>query len=280
MADCRDLESLFAAYVDGEATPLDCAALDAHFRSCPACRARVDGERVVREAVISRRDTLRVCASTELRRRCEARCQSALAADAEVPAGAARGGVVSGSPKGVFSGSPRGVFSRRAWVPLSMVATLALAVAGVFLWGLSRGPEALAAQLAVDHVKCFEFSRASSSIMPDAKSLGREWAQARGWTVKVPDSEPIEQLELLGIRRCISSEGLTAHLMYKWRGQPFSVYVLNSEHSRVGPVPRLVERLGQEEIIWSKGGRTYAIVTRGRPSDIEHVLLYVQRTAE
>ena len=58
--------------------------------------------------------------------------------------------------------------------------------------------------------------------------------------------------------------------MHKWRGQPFSVYVLNSEHPRVGSVPRLVERLGQEAMIWSKGGgRTYAVVTRGSPSEIE-----------
>jgi hypothetical protein len=98
--------------------------------------------------------------------------------------------------------------------------------------------------------------------------------------VKVPESEPGEQLELLGVRRCISTEGQTAHVMYRWRGQPLSVYVMNSEHPRVGPVPRLVERFGQEEIIWSKGGRTYAIVTRGRPSEIEHVALYVQRSAE
>jgi hypothetical protein len=68
--------------------------------------------------------------------------------------------------------------------------------------------------------------------------------------------------------------------MYKWRGQPLSVYVLNSAHPRVGAVPQLVERFGQEELIWSKGGRTYAIVTRGRPADIELVARYVQRTAE
>ena len=168
---------------------------------------------------------------------------------------------------------------QKDWVPLSMVATLVLAVAGVFVYGLKGGTEALAAQLAVDHVKCFEFA-APPTIIPDAKSLGREWAESRGWTVKVPESEANEQLELLGIRRCISTEGLTAHLMYKWRGQPLSVYILNSGHPRVGPVPRLVERLGQEEIIWSKGGRTYAVVARGRPSEIEHVALYVQRSAE
>jgi len=254
MAECRDLELLFAAYVDGEAGPGDCAALDTHFRTCPACRDRVAGERVVRDTVVARRESLRVCASADLRQRCAARARSVTA-----------------------PGS--GVFSRKSWIPLSMVATLALAVAGVFLWGLRGGVEALGTELAADHVKCFEFA-SPPTILPDAKALGRQWAQARGWSVKVPESEPAEQLELLGIRRCLSTKGLTAHLMYKWRGQPLSVYVLNTKYPRIGPVPQLVERLGQEEIIWSKGGRTYAVVTRGRPLDIEQIALYVQRSAE
>ena len=164
-------------------------------------------------------------------------------------------------------------------MPLSMAATLVLAVAGVFLYGLKDSVEALGAQLAVDHVKCFEFA-SPPTVIPDAKALAREWAEARGWTIKVPESEPAEHLELLGIRRCISTEGLTAHVMYKWRGQPLSVYVLNSKHPRVGTVPRLVEQLGQEELIWSKGGRTYAVVARARPPDIEHISQYVQRLAE
>ncbi len=96
----------------------------------------------------------------------------------------------------------------------------------------------------------------------------------------MPESEPVEQLELLEVRRCISTQGTTAHVMYKWRGQPLSVYVLNSSHPRVGAAPQHVERFGQEELIWSKGGRTYAIVTRGRPADLEHVARYVQRTAQ
>jgi anti-sigma factor RsiW len=254
MAECRDLESLFAAYVDGEAAPGDCAVLDSHLRVCATCRERVTGEQAVRDAVIARRSSLRVSASADLRRRCEARCRAA-------------------------SAPPPGVFARKSWLPLSMVATLVLAVAGVFLYGLSGSVEALGTQLAADHVKCFEFA-STPTLLPDPRALGREWAEARGWTIKVPESAPAEQLELLGMRRCISTKGNTAHLMYKWRGQPLSVYVLNSEHPRVGSVPKHVERLGQEEIIWSKAGRTYAIVTRGRPSDIEHLALYVQRSAE
>jgi anti-sigma factor RsiW len=266
MAECRELESLFASYVDGEAAPRDCAALDAHFRNCPACRDRVAAERVVREAVAARRGTLRECASAELRRRCEAHCQRSV--DRE--GARVRSGGFSG-----FSGG----FSKKTWVPLSMVATLVLAIAGVFLYGLSGSVEALGTQLAADHVKCFEFA-SLPTILPDAKVLGREWAQSRGWAVTVPESASVEQLELMGIRRCISSEGQTAHVMYKWRGQPFSVYVLNSEHPRVGSVPRLVERLGQEAMIWSKGGRTYAVVTRGSPSEIERIAQYVQRSAQ
>jgi hypothetical protein len=160
-----------------------------------------------------------------------------------------------------------------------MAATLVLAVAGVFLYGLKGGAQALAAQLAVDHVKCFEFAP-EPKVIPDAKSLGREWTSARGWSIKVPESAPVEQLELIGMRRCISTEGLTAHVMYKWRGQPLSVYVLNSRQSRIGPIPQIVEKLGQETIMWSRGNRTYAVVTRGRPAEIEHVAQYVRTTAE
>jgi hypothetical protein len=75
-------------------------------------------------------------------------------------------------------------------------------------------------------------------------------------------------------------EGLTAHVMYKWRGQPLSVYVLNSERTRLGPAPQLVERFGQEAIMWSRGGRTYAVVTNSQPSEIEQVARYVQIAAE
>jgi hypothetical protein len=160
-----------------------------------------------------------------------------------------------------------------------MVATLLLAIGGVFVLGLRSGSEALAAQLANDHIECFK-AAPSPIILPDAKALAREWATARGWAIKVPDSTRVEDLELLDVRRCISSNGHTAHLMYKWHGQPLSVYVLNTHEPQTSDAPRVIEHLGQEEIIWSKGGRTYAIVTRGRPSDIEHVAQYVRAWAE
>jgi anti-sigma factor RsiW len=254
MADCRDLDSLLAPYVDGEAQAADSAAVDAHIRRCPPCRDRLEAEQEVREILVSHRDSLRSSASADLRRRCDA-------------------------SRSVAVPSRPAVRLLRSWVPLSMAATLVLAVAGVFLYGLRGGAEALAAQLALDHVKCFEFAT-EPTILPSAAALSREWTALRGWAIKFPDSAPGEQLELLEIRRCISTDGLSAHVMYRWRGQPLSVYVLNTEHSRVGPVPQLVERLGQEAIMWSRAGRTYAVVTRGRPLEIEHVAEYVRTTAE
>jgi anti-sigma factor RsiW len=260
MAECRDLEPLFAPYVEGEARPGDCAAIEAHLRECPVCRTRLVEERDVREALVSRRERLRASASTELRRRCEAGCRQALA----------------GQPA-----APRGMFApRRSWLPLSMAATLLLAVAGVFFYGLEGvGAEALAAQLVVDHVKCFEFAPAPT-ILPDARALSREWSTVRGWSLTVPDGTAAEELQLLGTRRCISTEGLTAHVMYRWHGKPLSVYVLNSDNPRIGPTPQTVERFGQEAIIWSARGRTYAVVARGSPADVEHVARYVRAAAE
>jgi anti-sigma factor RsiW len=261
MADCSKLEPLFTPYVDGEATAADRAAIDAHLSACPPCRDRLAAERSVRETIVTRRDALRCCASPDLKRRCEA------------------GRPVRPSPirTGVFG---RPLTGRRvAWLPLSLAATLLLSIAGVFLYGLRGGSEALAAQLVADHVKCFEFAP-EPTILPDPRALAREWAVLRGWSLKVPESATAEQLELLGLRRCISTEGLTAHVMYKWKGQPLSVFVLNSDRNRIGPVPHLVERFGQEAIMWSKGGRTYAVVARGRAIDVEHVAKYVQTTAE
>jgi anti-sigma factor RsiW len=260
MSDCREIEQLLTPYVDGEAPHTDCAAVDAHLRACPRCREHVSNERAMREAVASCREKLRACASEDLRRRCQAGRPVVAVASAALT-------------------TPASVFQRRTWVPLSMAATLALAVAAVFLVGLRDGSEALAAQLATDHIRCFE-AAPNPVILPDAKAIAREWATARGWMIKVPDSTRVEDLELLGVRRCISASGHTAHLMYKWHGQPLSVYVLNEQDPHVGDGPRVIEHLGQEEIMWSKGGRTYAVVARGRPSEIEHVAQYVRAWAE
>lgn len=258
MAKCREVEPLFTPYVDGEAGPEERATLDAHLTKCPPCRSRVAGERTAREVLKSRRGELGAPAPPPLRARCAA------------SAAAASRGALGG-------GSVASVIRHHRWVPLSLAATLVLAVGWVFLFGINNKVEALAAQLAMDHVKCFRLPM--PRVPPDAAAASREWSASQGWALAVPSSAPSEQLELLGVRRCLSSEGRVAHVMYRWRGAPVSVFVLN--HAvKERAAEEIIPKLGEQTVIWTAAGRTYAVVGRGSPSDLQHLAAYVRRNAE
>jgi anti-sigma factor RsiW len=257
MPRCRDVEALFAPYVDDEVAPQERATVDAHLHGCPPCRDRVAGERAARDVVRAHRVSLRPCASNALRTRCAA----------QRIAPAIRGGLVT----------------RRAWLPLALAAAVLLAISGTLFFA-GNSVEVLAAQLAVDHVKCFQFAPDRGAIDPLAE--GRKWEAGYGWPLKVPASAPAEQLELIGVRRCLSSEGRVAHMMYRWRGQPLSVFVLNSRvRGRRGSpaasdVNDIVEKMGEQAVIWSRGDRTYAVVARSPAPGLQQVARYVRRVSE
>ena len=109
--NCGDLDERLAPYVDGEATPESRRAVDAHLAACPDCRTQADAEAAARTIVRGQRDGLTASARGELRARCQA--------------------AVSSQFPGSSSQKPRSVLRR--WAPLSLAATLLLAVAGVFL---------------------------------------------------------------------------------------------------------------------------------------------------
>jgi anti-sigma factor RsiW len=251
---CQDLDPVLAPYVDNEAAAHERAAVDAHLAACPPCRDRVTGERAARLVVQGRRDTLRCCASEALRTRC-ARLTAGTRAERR---GAA-------------------ILTRR-WVPLSLAATLVLAVAGVFLISLSDRVEVFAAQLALDHVKCFKFTP-DRIAKGDATVIGRDWEAARGWALKVPSTAREYDLELMGVRRCGSTSGSVAHVLYRWRGEPLSVYVLPGPLAPPPAVQSVVDTLGHEAIVWSHAGRTYAVVARGSRDELARVASYVKINA-
>lgn len=251
--ECRELERLLAPYIDGETDARQRASVDDHLGACPPCRDRVAAERLARDVVRARRGDLRSCAPDGLRARCAAQRPAA--------------GVTPIASRRPFLG-------RRAIVPLSLAATLLIAVAGVFLFGLGNPVEALAAQLTVDHVKCFELT--AEEKVADAPAAVRRWSEARGWTIGVPPSDESVGLELVGVRRCFSSDGTTAHLMYRWRHEPLSVYIVPRTFRGAGTAQRLVEKLGHGAVIWSDGSRTYLVMTRGRPADFDTVVRYIR----
>lgn len=249
MTRCRELEPLLAAYVDGEAPADQHASVETHLSGCPACRARVAGEHAAHVVLRARREGLRSCASDALRARCAAHRQ------------------------GARVGS---LLARRPWIPLSLAATLVLAIAGVFAFGLNSSVQALAVQLTLDHVKCFKLAPDSVTTTPD--EAGREWASDQGWEVTVPADSEAQQLEFVCLRRCFVTEGRAAHLMYKWRGQPLSVYVLPSP-AHAGDTREVVQRFGHEAVLWTDRGRTYVVLARGRPEGFEGVVGYVKANA-
>lgn len=252
MDKCRDIELWLAPYVDGEAPPGTRASVEAHLGECRSCRERVEKECTARAVVTARRPGLRACAPAQLRARCAAQRAAARA--------------TSGAAHGTRRVAGERQLTRGAWhvIPLSVAATLVLAVGGLFLYSALNQAEALAAQLAVDHVKCAKFP----SDRQDPAAAARQWAAANGWTVQVPASAPDRQLEFISLRRCLVTEGRTAHLMYKWRGEPLSVYVV-PEALRDGPGQHTIDRLGHEAIMWSANDRTYVVLARGQPPEQE-----------
>jgi anti-sigma factor RsiW len=256
---CQQIELLFAAYVDDEAETAERATVDAHLRACPPCRDRIAGERAARDVLRARRTGLRPCASPALRARCAA--------------------------QGVSPAIRSGLLSRRALIPLSLAAAVVLAVSSsLFFFG--NTVEVLAAQLAVDHVKCFQFApdRGARPVRVDPLTEARSWETSYGWPLKVPASAVSEELELIGVRRCLSSEGRVAHMMYRWHGQPLSVFVLNSRAGGTNQgqpeIEEVVTKMGENTVIWSRGDRTYAVVARGPSPDLQQVARYVRRASE
>jgi anti-sigma factor RsiW len=251
---CEHLDPLFAPYVDGEVASSDRAAIDAHLAKCPPCRDRVAEQRTMCRVLAARRSTLRPCAPADLRDRCAAHAAAAKA--------------------GGFPG--RAVFSKK-WVPFSVAATIALAVAGVFLFSPNNKVEALAAQLTVDHMTCFQFAP-ERLHHADAPAAEREWMVKQHWGIHVPASSATNELELLGVRRCGMSSGRVAHILYKWRGKPLSVFVV--PRTMPAALPReAVDKFGHEAVMWSDRNRTYVILARGRRADLAPVVGYVKAHA-
>jgi anti-sigma factor (TIGR02949 family) len=244
---CRDLDEHFAPYVDGEEQPDSHRAVEAHLSGCPPCRERADAERSARDILFEHRETLRVAAPPGLRARC-----------------ALHSPVVM---------HPSAMSRVRRWVPLSLAATLVLAIAGVFLFGLNNRVEALAASLALDHVKCFKVNGGGAHV--DAAGAAHKWQHDQGWAIVVPATEVAQELKLVNVRRCFTSDGRSAHMMYTWRGAPLSLYILPEDIGR----DRVVEKMGHEAVIWCANRRTYAVVADGHPQDLTHIVDYMKAHA-
>jgi anti-sigma factor RsiW len=90
-------------------------------------------------------------------------------------------------------------------------------------------------------------------------------ASSFGWHLHLPPELHDDGFELVGARQCLYGEGRIAHIMYRQQGRPVSIFML----PRSTRPEELVEVLGHEAVIWSRGDRTFVLVARGAPHDVQ-----------
>jgi anti-sigma factor RsiW len=247
MSDCRTIEYLAAAYVDGEASPAEREALEAHVRACRPCRARLAAEQSVRAALTACRSALQEArAPIDLRARC-----ARLDMPQEVPS---RGWRV------------------QAW-PLAVAATVVVAAGVVVNLATQVSVRVVAAELAADHVKCAFFNSVAGTDHEHRDVEG--WlATAFAWNADLPDQPEQAGLELVGARTCLYGEGRVAHVMYRYEGRPVSVFMLPQTERAEGVVE--MDVMGHREAVWSADGRTFVLVSGEPEAETRRLASYVR----
>ena len=234
MPSCREIDPLFAAYVDGEATTDQRAAVDAHLRACPKCRHQTALQAIVRDTM--RTNAPRACAPEQLRARCRAAAHT-----------------------GLFG------LRRTTLASWSLAAAVAIVAGGVLLWALTRlSPTVLAAQLTLDHVKCFAIDADDTPVDPRAGE--EDYARRYDQRITLPRAS-VPGLQLVDLRRCYCAEGAAAHAMYTLDGRPVSLYII-ADASRG---PAVAEVFGYDAVIWSQDNGTYVLVGREPRATLERL---------
>ena len=143
-----------------------------------------------------------------------------------------------------------------------------LAFLGVMTYGLtSASSTVLAAQLALDHLKCVRlvstWRRPSTRCRPV-----REWAQHYHWTPRIPAPPPARKASLVGVRRCLYGHGHLAHLLYDVDGHTVSLFVMPRSDYPAGVAPARHDFLGQHAEVWASGDQSFAIVGDVAPATL------------
>jgi len=249
--NCRDVQNTLPSYVDG-LEPSKAAAIAAHLETCAACRQLAHAQSVARAVLKARAAQLAPMAPPGLRTRILAN-------------------TANQAPEPVLAWSGRlTAFAAAVMVVLTIGAVL-LPVATV------RSTAVLAAQLALDHLKCFTIEGDAGGEPIPAAQAEAALKQEFDFTVTVPASLAAEKLELMAVRRCLYGDGRAAHLMYRLDGEPVSLFIIPG---LTRPAAEL-SLFGHDQVVWTAGERTYMLVARaGSRNKLGRVASYLQNEAK
>ena len=222
---------MLPAYVDGLA-PSKAAAIAAHLETCAACRELAHAQSVARTVLKAR--AAQLCAdgaagTAHAHHRQHADLKTSPRQGLEDPPVLAWTGRLT-------------AFAAAAMVVLTLGAVL-LPVATV------RSTAVLAAQLALDHLKCFTIDGDADGEPIPAAQAEATLKQEFDFTVTVPASLAPEQLELLAVRRCLYGDGRAAHVLYRLDGEPVSLFIIPG---LARPAAEL-SLFGHDQVVWTQG---------------------------
>ncbi|HEX8027205.1 MAG TPA: zf-HC2 domain-containing protein [Vicinamibacterales bacterium] len=255
---CHDVEQQLPSYVDGTTTRPEAQVIASHLETCDDCRASWHAQTVARTVLKARAAELSPIAPPGLRTRLRAAMDDERASAGQVSA-----------PSLAWTGRVT-AFAAASMVVLTLGAILLPAVT-------IRSTAVLAAQLALDHLKCFTIEGDADSEPIASEAAESTLKTEFDLTVRVPASLPGEQLELLAVRRCLYGDGRAAHLMYRLNGAPVSLFIVPG---MARPADEL-SLFGHDQLVWSHGDRTYMLVARGGSrADLARVASYLQNEAK
>ena len=127
------------------------------------------------------------------------------------------------------------------------------------------------AELTLDHVKCFALFEPRDA-QPDPAALAGRLQADYGWRFTIPAGLPRERLTLIGARRCLSTDGQVAHVLYRHAGRPVSLFMMpgGSRDDARAAIAGHVAR------IWSRDSTTYVLVGSESEPEIQQVAAYFQ----
>ena len=256
--NCREVEDRLAEVVDGVSN--NAAAITAHLDTCASCHASAPAQTVARSVLRTRAAELSPIAPPGLRTRVIALTEHERPRD-----------LATSRPQDLLGWTGRlTAFAAAAMVVLTLGAVL-LPIATV------RSTALLAAQLALDHLKCFTIEGDA-----DGAPIAKEQAEATlqrefDLSVTVPPSLAAEKLELMAVRRCLYGDGRAAHLMYRLDGEPVSLFIVPG---LTRPAAEL-SLFGHDQVVWTQGDRTYVLVARGgNRNELSRVASYLRNEAK
>lgn len=229
---CNEIEPWLAREADGDLDEAGRAAVADHLATCAECRQAAAVQHGMRDLLVARADGLRTPAPAALAARIAAQVD-------------------------------RGT-QRPAWAPfrVPMAATALLTLLTVGTYGLTgSSTTVLAAQLALDHLKCVKIVEGGDPAGLDPHRVADDWAQAYDWTLEVPDVPADVAARLIGARRCLYGHGHLAHLLYNVNGRVVSLFVMPRSEHPAGEAAELRQLFGQQARVWAQGHQTFALVS-------------------